>query len=111
LVPLAERLTLLKIVIGCLAALSIILLFVIAVLVWLLLKAKKTTASKVDEEPDDLPTLSGPRPSDHDFKIPEVRSTSSPAMASQGNKSPYMPLNTVDNPNGGASITFQATSF
>ena len=111
---LAERLFHLKVAIGCLAALSFILLIIIAVLVWLLVKARKSAASKSkDEEPeeDPLPTLSGPRPSDSDFKVPEVRSSGSPATIPAGSKSPYMPLSTVDAPNGGASITFEATSF
>lgn len=112
-VRLAERITHLKAAIGCLAALSIILLIVIAVLVWLLLKARRLSAAKAVEEPEEdaLPTLAGPRPSDPDFKIPEVRSSGSPAISSHGNKAPYIPLNTVDSPNGGTSITFEATSL
>lgn len=114
----AEELTNLKFAIVGLAALSFILLVLVAILVCLLLKARKnrTTESKdeVEEEEDDpLPTLAGPRPSDHDIRVPKVKQTAnSTAMPlAAGTKSPYMPLNTDDTPNGGTGITFEATSF
>ena len=90
-----------------------ILFVAFAIVVCLLHKARKAAASKqeVEEEDDPLPTLSGPRPSDHDFKIPEVRSTGSPKIPSTGNKPSYTPLNTVDSPNGGTSITIETTKF
>ena len=110
---LAEQLTRLNIVIGCLASLLFILFVAFAIVVCLLHKARKAAASKqeVEEEDDPLPTLSGPRPSDHDFKIPEVRSTGSPKIPSTGNKPSYTPLNTGDSPNGGTSITIETTKF
>lgn len=110
----AETPTHLKFAIVGLAALSFILLVVIALLVCLLLKARRSKASESKDEPEDdpLPTLAGPRPSDHDIRVPEVKHTEStgPSPAG-GNKSSYMPLDTDDTPNGGTSITFQATSF
>lgn len=84
-----------------------------AIVLCLLLKARKVAASKPEEEEEDdpLPILSGPRPSDHDFKIPEVRPTASPKIPSTVNKPSYTPLNTVDSPNGGTSITIETTTF
>ena len=80
----------------------------------LLLKARKSRASVTEEEQDDdpLPTLAGPRPTDHDIRVPEVKKADSTALTpAGGNKSSYMPLDTDDTPNGGTSITFEATSF
>ena len=90
----------------------------VAILVCLLLKARKnrTTEYKdeVEEEEDDpLPTLAGPRPSDNDIRVPKVKqaadSTAMPLAG--GHKSSYMPLNTDNTRNGGTGITFEATSF
>ena len=113
-VRLAERITIMKAAIGCLATLCILLLIAVGVLVWLLIKARKTIqASKdPDEEPEaEEPPIkpAGPRPSDSDFMIPEVRSTGSPGMVtSHGSNSAYTPLKSGSS-NGGTSQTYQAS--
>ena len=110
-VRLAERLNQLQVAVGCLAGLSILLLIAIGVLVWLLYKARKTTkASQEEQEPDEEPPIkpAGPRPSDSDFMIPEVRSAGSPGMAaSHGSNSSYIPLKSGSS-NGGTSQTYKA---
>ena len=57
--------------------------------------------------------MGGPRPSDNDIRVPNVKQTAdSTAMPlAGGNKSSYIPLNTHDTPNGGTCITFEALSF
>lgn len=100
-----------KVAVGCLAALCFLLLVVMGVLVWLLIKVKKTKASEDDEEPDEKSPVkpTGPRPSDSDFMIPEARATSSPGMvASHGSNSSYLPLK-MGSSNGGPSQTYKAT--
>ena len=100
-----------KVAIGCLAALCFLLFVVIGVLVWLLIKSKKTKTSQDDEEPDEKSPAkpSGPRPSDSDFMIPEARAAGSPGMvASHGNNSSYIPLKSGSS-NGGTSQTYKAT--
>lgn len=100
-----------KVAVGCLAALCFLLLVVMGVLVWLLIKVKKTKASEDDEEPDEKSPVkpTGPRPSDSDFMIPEARATGSPGVvASHGSNSSYLPLK-MGSSNGGPSQTYKAT--
>jgi len=107
----ADLFTSMKVAVGCLAALCFLLLVVIGVLVWLLIKAKKTKASEDDEEPDEKSPVkpAGPRPSDSDFMIPEARAAGSPGMAaSRGSNSSYSPLKSKSL-NGGTSQTYKAT--
>ncbi|XP_020616381.1 CXADR-like membrane protein [Orbicella faveolata] len=107
----AKLLTSMKVAVGCLAALCFLFLVVIGVLVWLLIKAKKTKASEDDEKPDEKSPVkpAGPRPSDSDFKIPEAHATGSPGMvASHGSNSSYIPLKSGSS-NGGTSQTYRAT--
>jgi len=107
----ADLFTSMKVAVGCLAALCFLLLVVIGVLVWLLIKAKKTKASEDDEEPDEKSPVkpAGPRPSDSDFMIPEARAAGSPGMAaSRGSNSSYSPLKSKSS-NGGTSQTYKAT--
>jgi hypothetical protein len=101
-----------KVVVGCLGALCFLLLVVIGVLAWLLIKAKKTKASEDDEQPDEKSPVkpAGPRPSDSDFMIPEVRATGSPGIVpSHGSNSSYIPLNKSGSSNGGTSQTYKAS--
>ena len=110
-VPLAQILTSMKVAVGCLAALCILLLIASGVLAWLLIKARKTKASKDDEEPEeDSPVKpAGPRPSDSDFMIPEARAAGSPGMAPlHGTNSSYIPLKSGSS-NGGPSQTYKAS--
>lgn len=107
----AKLLTSMKVAVGCLAALCFLLLVVMGVLLWLLIKAKKTQASEDDEEPDEKSPVkpAGPRPSDSDFMIPEARATGSSGMvASHGSNSTYIPLK-MGSSNGGPSQTYKAT--
>ena len=111
-------LTHLKFATDGLAALSFILLVLVAILAFLLLKTRKErtpeSREEVEEEEDDpLSTLAGPRSSDNDIRVPEVKQTAdSTAMPlAGGHKSSYMPLNTDDTPNAGTCITFEAFSF
>ena len=100
-----------KVAVGCLAALCFVFLVVICVLVWLLIKAKKTKTSEDDEEPEEKPPVrpAGPRPSDSDFMIPEAHATGSPGMvASHGSNSSYIPLKSGSS-NGGTNQTYKAT--
>ena len=100
-----------KVAVGCLAALCFLLLVVICVLVWLLIKAKRTKAYEDDEEPDEKSPVKppGPRPSDSDFMIPEARVAGSPGMVtSHGSNSSYVALKSGSS-NGGTSQTYKAT--
>lgn len=109
-VRIAQLLTSMKTAVGCLATLCILLLIVTGVLVWLLIKARKTAASQDDDEPGENPPAkpSGPRPSDSDFMIPEARATGSPGMVpSHGSNSSYIPLKSGSS-NGGPSQTYKA---
>ena len=100
-----------KVAVGCPEALCFLFLVVIGVLAWLLIKARKTKASKDDEEPDEKSPVkpAGPRPSDSDVMIPEVRAARSPGIvASHGSNSSYTPLK-AGSSNGGTSQTYKAT--
>lgn len=107
----AGRLNQMKVAVGCLAGFSVVLVIIIGVLGWLLYKARKTIeASREEDEQDEEPPIKppGPRPSDSDFMIPEVRSAGSPDMAgSLGCNSSYTPLK-LGSSNGGTSQTYRA---
>lgn len=111
LLHLAGRLNQMKVAVGCLAGFSVVLVIIIGVLGWLLYKARKTIeTSREEDEQDEEPPIKppGPRPSDSDFMIPEVRSAGSPDMSgSLGCNSSYTPLK-LGSSNGGTSQTYRA---
>ena len=97
--------------VGCLAALCFLLLVVIGVLVWLLIKNKRTKAYEDDEEPDEKSPVkpAGSRPSDSNLVIPEERTTGSPGMVtSHGSNSSNVAVK-LGSSNGGTSQTYKAT--
>ena len=66
----------------------------------------------MQDDDDPHSTLAGPRPSHHDIRVPKVKQADSTAMPlAAGNKSSHMPLKKYDTPNGGTSVTSEATSF
>ncbi|XP_022805900.1 uncharacterized protein LOC111343028 [Stylophora pistillata] len=107
----ADDLNQLKVAVGCLAGLSAVLVIVTGLLGLLLYKARKTIeASQEENEQDEEPPIKppGPRPSDSDFMIPEVRSAGLPGMAgSHGSDSSYTPLK-LGLSNGGTFQTYKA---